>query len=154
MQVMTHEDANDVTRRGFHKLSLAALSGMLAGTSWGCSGDKPAAPEASAVAQTGKEWHLCRGLNDCKSKGADGKNACAGQGTCASASVHHDCGQQNACKGQGGCGESVGQNECKGQGGCAVPLMDHAWETARKRFEESMDKQGEPVGAAPEAKGN
>jgi hypothetical protein len=147
---------SDFNRRNFHKLTLAALTGMLAGTA-GCeqanhSETKPeaAAPAKEAdVAQADPAWHLCRGLNTCKGQGADEKNACAGQGTCASASVRHDCGGPNECKGQGGCGSDAGANACKGKGGCHVPLMDDAWKTVRKNFEAKMKKQEKKFGEAP-----
>ena len=45
-----------------------------------------------------------------------------------------------------------GKNECSGKGGCSVPLMDKAWETARKDFEANMTKDGKTFGDAP-AKG-
>jgi len=99
------------------------------------------------------EPHVCRGLNTCKSKGAGGENACAGQGTCATAE-HHECHTQNACKGQGGCGEKPGQNACKGKGECAVPLGEDAWKKARAKFEELMKAADKPVGAPPSPGGD
>jgi hypothetical protein len=150
-----------LTRRDFHKLSSAAMAGMLAGTTAGCS--RPAAEEKAsapaASADKGKpevtlvaaaEVHVCRGLNACQGKGADGKNACAGQGTCSTVKAH-GCGGENECKGQGGCGETPGENSCKGQGGCGVPL-EHAWDKARKRFEERMKKENKTFGDAPKKK--
>jgi hypothetical protein len=153
-------------RRDFHKLTLAAVSGLMAGAS-GCG--KPSAPPpggaatapspspdlgASAVELTDAEKillaepHVCRGLNTCKGLGKGGENACAGQGACASV-AEHACATQNECKGQGGCGADPGFNACKGQGGCHVPLMDEAWTKARSAFEEAMKKSGKTVGAAP-----
>ncbi len=61
--------------------------------------------------------HACKGLNGCKGLGADAKNACKGQGSCASKEYKHSCAGKNACKGQG----AGGKNECKGKGSCAVP---------------------------------
>jgi hypothetical protein len=96
------------------------------------------------------EKHLCRGLNDCKSQGEGGQNACRGQGECAT-HQRHDCAGENACKGQGGCGEKVGLNDCKGQGGCAVPLMEEAWKTVRARKEESWQAANQEFADAPPA---
>lgn len=160
-------DKSDLNRRDFHRLTVAAFGGALAGTMAGCGDSKPAAPPAAPkgpsttsaappsggvdVAATDKEIHVCRGLNSCKGKGADGQNSCAGQGTCAT-SKHHGCGGENECKGLGGCGDTVAQNECKTKGGCHVPLMAFAWETARKNFELKMKGEDKPVGEAPPEK--
>jgi hypothetical protein len=94
------------------------------------------------------EVHLCRGLNDCKGQGKGGDNACRGQGACATAK-EHSCHAQNDCKGLGGCGEDVGKNDCKGKGACAVPLMDSAWETLRKRKETEWGEKMLEFSAAP-----
>lgn len=146
-------------RRDFHKLTVAALGGMIAGAAAGC-GTTPPAPEstgeggAAAVALTEAEQlimdepHTCRGLNSCKNLGRSKENACAGQGTCASI-ADTTCGGNNACKGQGGCGTDPGMNSCKGKGGCHVPLMEGAWDTARKSFETAMKKSGKTFGPAP-----
>jgi len=156
----------ELNRRDFPRLSMAAFGGALAGTMAGCGEEKKPAPAAPAggagpgrsqpaggaggaeVASTGAE-HGCRGLNACKNQGASGKNDCAGQGTCATASWHHTCGGSNACKGQGGCGENPLQNDCKGQGKCHIPLMEGTWEKAREHFVEQMKKEGKEVGEAP-----
>jgi hypothetical protein len=156
-------------RRDFHKLSLAALSGLVAGTT-GCNTGSapPTAPSptavspgtpadnagATATAMTAEEQlmvddkHVCRGLNTCKGLGRSKENECAGQGTCASI-ADHACGAASECKGQAGCGEKPGMNECKGQGGCHVPLMDEVWPKARAAFESAMKKSGKTVGPAP-----
>jgi len=136
---------NDLSRRDFHKLTSAALAGAAAGTWIGCSATTK---EAKAAA----DLHVCRGLNACKGQGADAKNACAGQGTCAN--VQHGCAQQNACKGQGGCGETPGENDCKTKGGCEVPVSGEMWTKARAKFEARMKTQGKEVGVAPPAKGS
>ena len=130
-------------RRGFNKLTVAALGGMVAGTAssvWGA--------EEKAAEKKKKEVHVCRGLNSCKGQSADGKNTCAGTGICATA-VAHTCAGDNACKGQGGCGAMPGENDCKTKGKCAVPLMDKAWKTARMRFEARMTKAKKKFGEAP-----
>lgn len=149
---------------------MAALSGMAAGAVSGCnqgggdapapsgSSDAPATPESKPAGDEAtakvdpslmlEEPHVCRGLNTCKGKGASGDNACAGQGTCATAEKH-TCHYENACKGQGGCGSTAGRNSCKGKGECAVPLSDGAWTKAREIFEQLMKDQGKEVGAAP-----
>ncbi len=164
----------DLSRRDFNRLTVAALSGVAAGSVIGCGGEEPEAG-GDGGSGTGEdsdgdgggdssaggdgadekslllaEKHVCRGLNMCKNQGASGDNACAGQGTCATIE-HHVCGTKNACKGQGGCGEKPGENACKAQGKCAVPLMEHAWGTARKNFEAAMKADGKTVGQPPEA---
>ena len=153
-------------RREFHQLTLAALSGVVAGTAIGCNNggnsaatpaqtaksDAPAADQmvlsASAEEYIMDEPHTCRGLNSCKGLGRSKENACAGQGTCASI-ADASCGGHNECKGQGGCGALPGMNDCKGQGGCHIPLMEGAWQTARAAFEMAMKKHGKQFGAAP-----
>jgi len=140
-------------RRDFHKLTTAALGGLAAGSLLGCS--KKGAPvymKAPSGAETTlakAEVHLCRGLNDCKGQGKDGKNACRGQGICATAK-EHTCGGQNDCKGLGGCGETVGANDCKTKGGCHVPLMEDAWATLRKKKEAEWTDKKLPIGTAPD----
>ncbi len=169
---MDHQDLN---RRDFHRLTMAAVGGVLAGTVAGCSGDdKPAAapskaqlaavPEKKTAAKTDAggdevakvegEPHACSGLNACKNQGASGKNDCAGQGDCATKAWHHSCSGANDCKGQGGCGDTATINECKQKGGCHVPLMAGAWKTARKHFEEKMKEDGKEIGegAPPQKK--
>jgi len=160
----------EMDRREFHQLTLAALSGVVAGTAIGCNnggggappakstmGDSSAKPadqvalSANAETEIMNEPHTCRGLNSCKGLGRDKENACAGQGTCASI-ADANCGGQNECKGQGGCGADPGMNDCKGKGGCHVPLMDSAWETARAAFETAMKKHEKAFGPAPAKK--
>lgn len=137
---------SELSRRDFERLTMAALGGMLAGAA-------PALADDDDKNEKDKnpllvEPHVCRGLNTCKAKGKDKKNACAGQGACYTAEKH-TCHAENACKGQGGCGEHPGENACKGKGECGVPLSDGAWKKARKRFEELMKKDGKKVGPAP-----
>jgi len=158
---------NELNRRHFHQLAAAAMGGLVTGSLLGCPADSAGTKEAgSTTAPAGgsagpdaadpqattsllmQEKHVCRGLNLCKNQGQTKENACAGQGVCATF-VKHDCAQQNDCKGQGGCGSSPGENSCKGMGGCHVPLMDHAWDTARKNFEAAMKAAGKEVGPAP-----
>ena len=153
-----------MNRRDFHQWTMAALGGIVAGSAVGCNPPADdAATGSGSVSGTPanpadednlllQEPHVCRGLNMCKGQGAGGENDCAGQGACASV-AQHDCSGQNECAGQGGCGSNPGQNDCKGQGGCHVPLMDHAWDTARKNFEAAMQQAGREVGAAPAAAG-
>jgi len=146
----------DYTRRDFHKLSAAALSGMMAAGTIGC-GSQPApkaadsedAPAGDADTSTVAK-HACRGLNECKRQGAKGTNDCAGAGTCATVE-HHICGGHNDCKGQGGCGKTPGANECAGKGGCGVPMKGGMWKKARELFEERMKEKGVEVNPAPEA---
>lgn len=162
----------NVDRRDFHKLTLAAFSGMVAGSLAGCG--KPAAqPKGAGTPPTGKpdaaapkggpaeialtdeqvklltdDVHVCRGLNACKGQGRSKDNDCAGKGTCASV-ADSSCGGNNECATLGGCGNDAGLNECKGKGGCHVPLMKEAWPKARAAFESAMKKAGKEVGAAP-----
>jgi hypothetical protein len=155
--------SHGLNRRNFHQLTVAAFGGLLTGSMAGC----PAETTPPAGSTTGTttppvgtpestettsllmgELHVSRGLNMCKGKGKSKENSCAGQGTCASA-ADHACGQQNECKGQGGCGSNPGENACKGMGACHVPLMDEAWDSARKNFEAAMKSAGKEVGPAP-----
>lgn len=159
-------EPTNLDRRDFHKFTLAALGGLVAGTAPGCGGGgagtpKSAPPPAPAAAGAGTlsdeekllvdERHVCRGLNTCKGLGRSKDNECAGMGTCA-AMADHSCGGQNECKGEGGCGENPGMNACKGKGGCHIPLMEDAWTKTRAAFEAAMKKSGKIVGAAPPAK--
>ncbi len=137
--------SNYLSRRDFHKLTSAALGGIATGSVLGCnSGTNTAKAAATDV-------HACRGLNDCKGQGADSKNSCAGQGTCATAKAH-DCAQKNDCKHQGGCGAAPGENDCKQKGSCEVPMQSDMWEKARARFEQRLKQENKTFGAAPPAK--
>ncbi|MBD3675988.1 MAG: hypothetical protein HUJ26_20960 [Planctomycetaceae bacterium] len=145
---------NELNRRDFSKWSVAALGGLVAGTTAGCGGNAEtptggdaggessdaAGPETTEVAA-----HACRGLNDCKTA----SNECRGQGTCATEAWHHDCAGMNDCKGQGGCGENPLANTCEGKGSCAIPLMDAAWDKARKSMEAKWEEAGKEFGSAP-----
>lgn len=170
--------SGDLNRRDFHRLSMAAMGGLVAGTAIGCHEEKKAtqpdpaktAPKSEATTDAGKpdgtktegtavadakaEKHLCRGLNSCKGQGGGasaGKNECAGQGECATV-AEHTCGGMNDCKNLGGCGDTAGANECKTKGGCHVPLMDSAWKLVRTRFEAKMKADGKKFGPAPAKK--
>src|SRR5262245_13786332 len=97
-------DASKLGRRDFHRLSLAALGGALAGATLGSCKSKE--KDAMAEVKSGahpllSEPHVCRGLNTCEGKGAGGGNQCAGTGKCATAKSH-SCHGMNDCKGQGG----------------------------------------------------
>ena len=142
-------DESKLNRRRFGKLSMAAFGGMMTGAMVGC-GENGGAPEDAGEAPDADVTtvaHVCRGLNECKGQGTS-DNACAGQGDCASYAAH-SCSGQNECNGQGGCGENPGANDCKGEGHCAIPLMDSAWDTARKQFEERMAAANIAVSPAP-----
>jgi hypothetical protein len=131
----------NVSRRDFGKLALAAFGGVMAGSMLGgslLSADEKMAPKADA--------HACCGLNACKGQGKGADNACAGQGGCATTEAH-GCAGSNACKGQGG----TGDNACKGKGSCAVPIKGDSWKKARTSYEASMKKAGKKFGAAPAA---
>jgi hypothetical protein len=130
---------DDVSRRDFGKLALAAFGGVVAGSVLGgslLSADEKAAAKADA--------HACCGLNACKGQGKGGDNACAGQGGCSTTEAH-GCAGSNACKNQGG----QGVNACKGQGSCTVPIKGDAWKQARSSYEAAMTKAGKKFGAAP-----
>ena len=152
---MKHENVN---RRDFSKWTMAALGGLVSGAAIGCSdetatdskpGDDSTSTDPTGDSDTSEvAAHACRGLNECKSA----SNDCRGQGTCATTAWHHTCGGNNDCKGQGGCGEKPLQNDCKEQGKCAIPLMDKAWEIARKNMEEKWEKAGTAFGTAPAPK--
>lgn len=145
------ESRQGLSRRDFHKLSMAALGGALSGALLqGCTSDTgtDGNGEAGGEGEATADAHVCRGLNDCKGQGAAGENACRGQGKCATAE-HHSCAEQNACKGQGGCGENPGENACKGQGACAVPLNDDAWKKARANMEEEWKAENKEFGEPP-----
>lgn len=109
------------------------------------AGDDTAAVDPSLLAE---EPHVCRGLNTCENKGKSGENACAGQGTCATATAH-SCHGMNECKGQGGCEDTAGKNTCEGKGACSVPLGEETWTKVRAQFEEQMKAAGTEVGPAP-----
>ena len=131
-----------ISRRDFHKLTSAALGGMMAGTVAGCSsGTKEAKAESV-------DLHACRGLNECKGQGADKKNDCAGKGACSTAK-EHSCAGQNECKHQGGCGATASQNDCRTKGECSVPMKGDMWKKARTHFEERMKKDSKQFGDAP-----
>jgi hypothetical protein len=131
---------NDVSRRDFGKLAVAAFGGVLAGSVMG--GSLLSADEKEMA----KDAHACCGLNTCKGSGAGAENDCAGQGKCATTEAH-GCAGSNACKNQGG----TADNECKGHGTCAVPIKGDAWKKARASFEASLTKAGKKFGAAPAA---
>ena len=137
------ENAN-VNRRAFNKLTAAAFGGMVAGTALSASAQDKKTKEK----EENKDIHVCRGLNQCKGHDPSGKNACAGQGACATAKAH-ECAGMNACKGQGGCGEKPGENKCKEMGKCAVPLSDKTWKVARASFEKRMKAAKKEFGPAP-----
>jgi len=136
-------------RRDFCALTAAALGGMMTASATAAGQEKEEKPKI--MVDPGlllQEPHVCRGLNMCKSSGKGGKNACAGQGACATAKAHA-CAGMNECKGTGGCGGYPGQNTCKGSGHCAVPLKKEAWMIARKQFEHLMSDMNKKVGDAP-----
>jgi len=140
----------DVNRRNFHKLTMAAFGGMVAGAGSSSlaqaqEGNKPKINVDPALLLS--DPNVCRGLNTCDGKGK-GDHACAGQAACTSVAAH-SCAGENECKGQGGCGGYPGQNVCQSKGKCAVPLKAEVWKLARKQFEQLMKDNGKMVGAAP-----
>jgi hypothetical protein len=150
---------SELNRRDFERLTAAAMGGLLAGAAALGKAAFGADEKDDKVPQKDKkknpilgEPHVCRGINMCKGLGASKDNACAGQGTCATAKAHL-CHYKNECRGQGGCGANPGENECKGKGECGVPMASGAWKKCRARFEALMKKEGKTVGPAPPKKG-
>jgi hypothetical protein len=159
-------DQSDLNRRDFHRLTMAAFGGALAGSIAGCNSSAPPTGPAppgksgtAATATTGASSSAAGAATDTVATlensiaavGVEkhlcrGLNACKGQGAgsdnaCAGQGScttleHHACGGENKCKGQGGCGENALENECAQKGGCHVPLMDHVW---KKDFLSSFD---------------
>jgi hypothetical protein len=145
------------TRRDFSRFVAVAIGGLAAGIVPGQ--DAKPGQESKKTDTRSKVFidpvllidadpHVCRGLNSCKGKGKEGGNACAGQGSCATAPAI-TCSANNSCKGKGGCGGYPGQNTCKGHGECAVPLKKEIWDIARKQFEQLMKAQGRTIGKPP-----
>ena len=130
----------NVSRRDFGKLALAAFGGVVAGSMLG--GSLLSAGEMKEGAKA--DAHACCGLNACKGQGKGADNACAGQGSCSTTEAH-GCAGSNACKNQGG----EGVNACKGQGSCNVPIKGDNWKKARANYEAAMTKAGKKFGAAP-----
>ena len=68
-----------------NKLVIAALAGLV-GAGLVTAGVQAAGPQDQGVAiekaadKKEKEKHACKGQNSCAGNGADGKNACKGQG--------------------------------------------------------------------------
>lgn len=143
----THSHSSPISRRDFNRLTVAAVGGVLIGSSLaGRAADAKNDPANILV-----DKHVCRGLNTCKGKGKGEKNSCAGMGECAIAEKH-SCHGENDCKGQGGCSGHPGENSCKGQGSCEVPLTKKSWKQARAAFEKQMKKMGKEFGDAPKSK--
>jgi hypothetical protein len=140
---------SDLSRRDFSRLSMAAFGGVVVGaTGLAAAAQSKEEGKEGETSLLLQEPHVCCGLNTCKGKAVDKKNACAGQGSCATAEKH-SCHGENACKGQGGCGEKPGENACKGKGECGVPLQEKTWKKARKNFEAAMKKADKKFGSPP-----
>lgn len=161
---------DELNRRDFNRLTMAAFGGVVAGSMVGCggkteteetiqtpTGDTGQTPEGdngekSNLAAVPNSWqddkHICRGLNACKGLGVDGSGDKPGTGACATYAAH-SCHGENDCKYQGGCGESVGQNDCSAKGECAVPLSDDSWKKARASYEKAMKTASKEFGDAP-----
>jgi hypothetical protein len=129
--------ADGLNRRDFHKLSAAALGGMIAGAVIGCgdggstSGNKasnsssPNAPKGTETANTAlsdsaKADSPKSGTKEVVAVAATvGMHACRGLNECKQQGKD----KKNSCAGQGNCytvakHDCGGQNECKYQGGC------------------------------------
>ncbi len=153
--------AENVSRRNFSKLAIAAAGGILAGSQAAMAAEgsgKKKKKGKKGKKMSGKDFpvdpalllsdpNVCKGLNSCKGKGK-GDHSCAGQGSCATVEAH-GCNGHNACKGRGGCGGYPGQNSCKAQGHCSVPLSEKSWGLARKQFEHLMKDMDKKFGAVP-----
>ncbi len=139
----------DLNRRGFQKLTVAALGGFVAGAASSARGQAGNdAPQINVdPAHLLREPNVCRGLNMCQGKGK-GDHDCAGKAACTTVGAH-SCAGENDCKGQGGCGGYPGQNTCDSKGQCAVPLKEQTWTLARKQFEQLMKDAGKQVGTPP-----
>lgn len=143
---------NELNRRDFNRLTMAALGGVVAGTAIGCGGgddDKTTSETPGPAGGEPKEVvdNACRGLNACSDKGK-GDHDCAGMGECASVAAH-DCATKNSCKNLGGCGETAGSNDCTGKGECAIPMVGDTWKQAREAFEARMKESEQKFGDAP-----
>ena len=78
MQQRKSKDSHaNLTRRDFHRLTVAALGGAASG-SFVFQHALGKSPESELL----KEPHVCCGLNTCKGHGK-GNHECAGQGSCA-----------------------------------------------------------------------
>jgi hypothetical protein len=143
----------ELSRREFHRLTVAAFGGVVAGAAIGCgdNGDDAGSGggrddetttgdatqtdatisadnsqgngEQELVGGERPELNACLGLNQCKQYG---KNP--GEHDCAgygacATAKSHDCATKNECKYLGGCAGKSGTNECRGQGGCQMPLV-------------------------------
>jgi hypothetical protein len=186
LEVVVDQNTVDNSRRGFNSWIAMAMSGLVSGLMGLAreseAGEQPPPPTEGNAAQPPaaenrqdrakkkkqpdssnlllSEPHVCRGLNTCKGKGADGRNACAGQGVCATA-PHHMCKGNNECRGLGACEEGTwpqhqpeypGENTCKGKGGCEVPMYPNRarmWIKARNRFGAIMADMGKSIGYPP-----
>lgn len=160
------DDTQAFERRTFHELTVAALLGVIAGTSEEAEA-QPREMQAKPVDLGNpllREPNICRGLNACKGKGrgsaTGGQNQCAGTSVCATVAAHV-CSGNNNCRGQGACDQGdpakyqvgyPGENTCKGKGACGVPIpreKDHVWQQARRRLEALIKDAGGNAGAAP-----
>jgi len=128
----------EIDRRHFNRLSLAALGGMVAGTTIAC---RPAGePEAEPATGNGDADQPANGDTGATTDGSASKtenggeqlpegvdpqlltqepHVCRGLNTCKG----NGKGGENACAGQGACATAephacAGLNACKGQGGC------------------------------------
>jgi hypothetical protein len=104
---------------------------------------------ADSVAAVGVEKHVCRGLNACKDQGAKGGERLCGAGGRARRSSLIPAADKTNAKGRVGVEKWGLRTTAKEKGGCHVPLMDDAWDKARKIFEAKMKKSGKEFGAAP-----
>jgi hypothetical protein len=82
-----------------HTLAVAAIAGLLAGTSATYAASSAADHQAGIKVSTmgDKDSSSCKGKTSCK-----GQNSCKGQGGCKSSD--NGCKGKNSCKGKGGCG--------------------------------------------------
>jgi hypothetical protein len=129
-------EPQEVSRRDFHKLSSAALCGLIAGTAFGCA-DQAAPPAKTASNATPASAAPATDLakspvpppaaatkSDAKGTAAVttvALHACRGLNECKSLGKS----KKNDCAGKGDCYTATahdcsGQNDCKYQGGCGT----------------------------------
>ena len=135
---------DNVSRRDFGKLALAAFGGVVAGSVLGgslLSADEMKKEAAKADA------HACCGLNACKGQGKGGDNDCAGQGKCSTTEAHGCAGRQRLQEpGRRGHQRLQGTGELHG-----AHQGRRLEEGARQTTRPSMTKAGKKFGPPPRA---
>src|SRR5262245_22633082 len=104
-------DQSDLNRRDFHRLTMAAFGGALAGSMAGCSSNAPPAGPVPA-SKTGTAAAATTGADSAAAADESGSAAALENSIAAVGVEKHLCRGLNACKGQG----NEGENACAGQG--------------------------------------